>query len=330
MKIRRCILAAVAALSLTVAYNGTAEAHSSISKRQGASLTTLVNNSNLVFHGEVLGVDYRLAEPDRTGRRMPHTLVTYRVGKILRGDYKGETIVLKFVSGTDGAGGFIQGAGVPLFQKGDEDFLFLRSNGATGCPIVACEWGRFRILEGGVYDGLGRPLVSSRRGRLQSAGVTAEPFLKFAYPRPPFENLLKRPDVQRIIKEKGVSIDEAKAEYEKNAPEQILIGLLLPAVQRGDRARSGIVSTLPDIKPIPLKLDAWLEIVKKAADGSVRKPVEIVSWDPKAPIVFSSSLRLKPKILPPPKKAPDPKTEQERRERAALLKNGNNPVIPLR
>ena len=37
-------------------------------------------------------------------------------------------------------------------MEGDEDILFVAGNGENGCPIVMCEFGRYRVLDGVVYE----------------------------------------------------------------------------------------------------------------------------------------------------------------------------------
>ena len=70
---------------------------------------------------------------------MPYTFVTYKVTKVMQGS-AGRSLTLRFAGGADGRGGFVDVTGVPTFEVGDDDILFVKGNGSDGCPA-----GRMRV-----------------------------------------------------------------------------------------------------------------------------------------------------------------------------------------
>ena len=191
-------------------------------------LRHLVSNSNLIFSGRVTQVDYSMPADDPGSVSVPYTIVTYTMDRVLLGHMREETnFSMRLLGGSDGQGGFLAIGGVPRFQLGDEDFLFVASNGEMGCPLVLCEGGRYRILNGRTYNYQGVPVRTINRTHLIASGKPISQFRTFSYPVPEFDDLLRNPEVQRLADElrdkSGISLQELRERYSKEAPRKITI-----------------------------------------------------------------------------------------------------------
>src|SRR5262245_46957716 len=66
-----------------------------------SSVDTMLQQADLVFDGVVTDRQYRFStkstdsDPDPT----PYTFVTYRINSILKGNYQGNTVILRFMGG---------------------------------------------------------------------------------------------------------------------------------------------------------------------------------------------------------------------------------------
>lgn len=127
-------------------------------------LDEAVQNADLVFEGEVVGVEYASSmnngqgelDPDADGTpdrgELPHTFVTYQIREAFKGNYEAETVTLRFLGGVDPTPDPVDGYEItevsqyPEFDLGDQDLVFMRGNTEKGCPIVDCSSGRFRVL----------------------------------------------------------------------------------------------------------------------------------------------------------------------------------------
>jgi len=117
----------------------------------------LAQSADLVFHGEVISVEHRMSEAsDDRPDPSPHTFVTYHVTKVMKGHVDGDTITLRFLGGPIDSDRYFKLAGVPLFDKGDEDVLMVKDNLKSECPLVDCATGRFRFIEGMVVNDRGQ------------------------------------------------------------------------------------------------------------------------------------------------------------------------------
>ena len=149
MHSKKLILIAMSILATSTISCGTLAQDTVIAGNKLSNLELLLDRSRMVFVGQVVGVDYRLSETRFEDEvSLPYTIVTYEIDKILHGAPLGGTYSMRFLGGSDGRGGFMTVSKVPLFQVGDEDLLFVSGNGEDGCPLVLCEWGRYRILGG--------------------------------------------------------------------------------------------------------------------------------------------------------------------------------------
>jgi hypothetical protein len=129
----------------------------------------LVSKASLVFQGIVTRVEYRISDVEGPNvERLPHTFVTFRIEKLYKGKSEsGRTITLRFQGGPDGQGNTVFVSGIPLFDAGDRDILFVAKNGEAWCPLVGWEQGRFRIVNDEVFSDDGREVLISEKGNLQ-------------------------------------------------------------------------------------------------------------------------------------------------------------------
>lgn len=119
-----------------------------------------IRQADFIFEGTVTQINHRNAEPSGVNQvRIPHTFVTFQIQRIFKGSSAaGNTITLRFRGGPDGMGRTLSISGIPQFQLGDREILFVRRNGVDFCPIVGWEQGRLRVVRGNVFDEHGREL----------------------------------------------------------------------------------------------------------------------------------------------------------------------------
>lgn len=117
----------------------------------------LVKESELIFEGTVTEVAYRLSDKvDEKDSQIPFTFVKFKIEKILKGKTDDrEFITLRFAGGYEGEKTYLRILGIPLFDKGDHDILFVIGNGKRICPLVGWNQGRFRIIDKVVYSDSG-------------------------------------------------------------------------------------------------------------------------------------------------------------------------------
>lgn len=120
------------------------------------NIVDLSRSAELVFRGTVLAVGYRNSEPPMV---FPHTFVRFHVDDVLKGKDPGSTLTLRFAGGWHGGGSEMSFlADHTLFDPGDQDILFVANNLTRACPLVNCEGGRIRLIDGLVYAETGREL----------------------------------------------------------------------------------------------------------------------------------------------------------------------------
>lgn len=214
------LVAALAAALMVTAPQITVQAHSVADPSAIGDVGKLVAASNLVFHGKVKAIVYRSGKAGNG--TIPYTFVTYAVDETLMGNPRPE-VTMRFVGGSDGQGGFVAAEGVPSFSLGDEDILFVANNGSAGCPLVLCEFGRYRVYGGNVYEAHGSPVLSVVKGRIQSGGAGPAALQTISYPAPSFDDMIKNPAAMARIKSLGMTLDQARARYEREAPKTITI-----------------------------------------------------------------------------------------------------------
>jgi len=333
MVFNRSILARAATLVATLACGLAAHSHSTVGSDEGGNLAQLVEHSNLVLVGSVARVEYRRAEM-ADGSALPVTFVTYEVAEVLRGE-SAKSITLRFVGGSDGRGGFVEANGVPQFQPGERDILFVEGNGEKECPLVLCEWGRYRLNERGVYNTHGSPVRALIKGEAIARGRPDESFLTLSYPAPAFDELIQNPEVQAQIKQMGIDPESLRARYEADAPKEIVFTRALETPtpdtgkdqlvkSDGPPARGGP----PDeISEGPVTFELFTAQLKSLIDVAERKPEPVRSIDVDVPVRLPAPKDLAPREQPAVRASPSA-SAQERAELEALRKQDNNPVIP--
>lgn len=264
--------AAALLLAVTVA-----QAHAPFDQKVVGDVALLVNSAGLIVHGKVAKVTYVNAA-SRAGRAQPHTFVTYDLGEVLfpATQVQRSQLTLRFAGGPDGQGRFLDVGGVPKFMVGDEDVLFVAENGEGGCALVLCEFGRFRVLDDLVYEAHGSPVLKMSVRRISTDGFGPPELQKFAFPAPAFDDLIKNPSALRVLKEMGLTVDEARQKYEAEAPKEIL-------VDEGVSGRPG--------KPqLGAKSSFVMETLRQA----------IALYDPKTPEIIADAVPDKPFSVPVP------------------------------
>ena len=327
----------LAALAAGPWFASRALAHGDIGSEKGGDLARLAEYSNLVFIGRVVKVDYRLSNPRAgEGVGLPHALVIYEVDSVLRGQAPGKTLTMRFIGGPDGRGRFVGVSGVPQFQPGEQDLLFVSSNGERDCPLVMCEWGRFRVLRAGVYNNHGFPVRAVDKTNAIARGLPPKEFLTFRYPAPKFDELIKNPEVQALMKRQKMSLEEMRRRYEAEAPKQIELSRGIPAASdkekdssaaTGAEQRSAIAMTPEGLPEGPIAIEEFTAIVKRIVEQVKRPAAPIRSIDPNAAIMTSSGKEQRPSRAEPGRVQAAPSTKEEAAELEALTKRDYNPVL---
>jgi hypothetical protein len=254
-----------------------AQAHAPFDQSTVGDVKLLVSGAKLIVHGKVSKVTY-VNGTSRAGRPQPHTFVTYDLGEVLfpKGEGERSQVTLRFVGGPDGQGRFLDVGGVPKFMAGDEDILFISENGEEGCALTLCEFGRFRVLDGLVYEAHGLPVVNITLRRISTEGFGPPELQKFSFPAPEFDELIKNPSVQRLLKQSGMTVDEARKKYLAEAPKVIQMDEGVSG--RPSKVRFGAKSSLV------------LETLRQA----------IALYDPKTPEPIVDAVPDKPFTVPAP------------------------------
>jgi hypothetical protein len=166
----------VALLAITVSA-------ASASTQRPKTLDSLLVEAELIFSGTVLAIDHRESSIGAAEHvALPHTFVSYRVDHVLRGAATvGSSITLRYLGGPASSDRILKVSGVPEFEVGDQDLLFVRRNGISPCPLVGWEQGRFRIVRGGVFDEFGREIWLTPNAQLVRGEVAIDVHAPF-YP----------------------------------------------------------------------------------------------------------------------------------------------------
>ena len=129
-------------------------------------LAAMAADANLVFQGKVVGIDYRGSQAGRNQRSIPHTFVTFEVEDVIYGRAPRRKFTVRFLGGPGERGNIMVSDYLPHFDIGDKDILFVSGNGVGECPLVNCADGRFRVIDGMVYNEYGQKLLQDREGRI--------------------------------------------------------------------------------------------------------------------------------------------------------------------
>lgn len=204
-----------------------------------ADLNELAAASRFIVHSRVSKVEYAMSEAAKGQGGVPHTVVTFDVVKSLQGSAGAASFTLRFIGGPDGQGRFMQASNVPIFQMGDEDILFVAGNGTKGCALAGCADGRYRVLNGLVYDGTGTPVLSVDSNHVVASGEMPAELGTVRYPRPSFDALMKNREARELLARQGMSVAEARQQYEAHAPAVIEMSMVSGGRPVSDRGGQG-------------------------------------------------------------------------------------------
>ncbi|MFM8618856.1 MAG: hypothetical protein ACKOE8_09035 [Opitutaceae bacterium] len=137
-----CLLATVPAVATTV---------------EPPDFPKLVARAASVFRGEVIGLRSELVT--RGAERAIFTHVTFRVTEVIRGAPLPAEVTLEFLGGTVGELS-LDVAGMPRFEPGAREIVFVERAGPQICPLVAMAYGRYRVLR----DAAGAEYVARDNG----------------------------------------------------------------------------------------------------------------------------------------------------------------------
>lgn len=165
------LAAAILTLGLVIAIPQTYASHA-----DGTNTSDLVHKADLIFEGKVVEVDYRTSDVLQAGDvAMPHTYVTYEITRNFKGrSSQDKLITLRFRGGPDDAGNTLIIPGVPLFQVGDQDIVFVRGNGVEISPVVGGNFGRFRISKDAVHSDAWQEIWLRSNGQLDQGNFNED------------------------------------------------------------------------------------------------------------------------------------------------------------
>ncbi|OZG74214.1 hypothetical protein BTA51_04130 [Hahella sp. CCB-MM4] len=247
--------------------------------------------SDLVFKGRVVGIDYRESEGKGEQKPLPFTFVTYAIEEVLFGQYSESTLTLRFLGGMTKSGEIMMNTSAPSFDMGDEDILFVQDNGRSECPLVECSNGRLRVIHGAIYNEYGQAVLQDRKGGM----------------------VLGRSE--NLDEVNTYQIGERK--FQRNINRKL--------VQEGD----GEASTSKAMAGIQLQAGNISGLVREHIfKANARDPYgmskQVRNLDMTAPITAPQA---RPVALPEPKSQAQAPTNEDPAELEAIQHNGGNPVL---
>jgi hypothetical protein len=252
--------------------------------------------------------------------------VTYDVIRSVRGVASSGSFTLRYIGGPDGRGHFLRASNVPIFQTGDEDILFVQSNGANGCPLVTCIEGRFRVLNGALYDGTGVPVQGiDGNNRVMARGNPPAEFGKISYPAPAFDELLKNPEVRDIINKQGLSVEEARRRYEAQASATVEMAASAGGATGSDSAgysgrQAATEGTQPQREARAMSVANFVAAVQAVPASASKAASAFQSLEPDAQIAAPSPRPVAPAAAPA-RSIAAPRTPADMAEERALPKD---------
>ncbi|MBE9214486.1 hypothetical protein IQ247_17730 [Plectonema cf. radiosum LEGE 06105] len=309
-----------------------AESHIPTNASEVSNLTSKLANSDAVVYGVVSNVEYQMSsEKGEFAESLPYAFVTYKIRQVIAGEKTEEEVTLRFIGGPDGQGDFLEVTGVPAFQVGQQDILFIQNNGEDDCPLVHCGNGRFQIYENRVYDSHGVPVVGIVKGVVEAKGLPQPALLQVSYPAPSFDDLLKREDIKEILSKVAPqgNIDILRERYQKEAPKTIdFTTELAQATKDQDSGSESTPSSQPRLSTEgAIPLDKFIEVLQKQASSIKGTGRKVISVNPKEPFNANVLVPTKPSealVRETPKLE---ETDQDKRERLLLEKQDFNPVL---
>ena len=261
-------------------------------------LDNMAAASDLVFQGEVVDIAYKGSSGSKGQNSLPHTFVTYAVNDIIYGNAGSENrkkFTLRFMGGPTDNGNFMMVDQLPKFNVGDTDVLFVKNNGVGDCPLVECANGRFRVVDGMVYNEYGQQLVENKSGKLTLGKLEN---------RSEFNTFKIGDQIIKRIKHTSNSKEEGNSEPDQRETSP---STHLDVASFVNSARNTLSQKLPN--------DQYGK-KKVAHHADINKPFSVASLLP---------ARAK-NIVAEPKEAIT-QNKQERGEIEALKKNDGNPVL---
>lgn len=143
---------------------------------QDATFEERVEAADAAFTGVVESVTYAQSSPGEGMVELPHTFVTWKVENSLKGNVP-EHLTLRFFGGPLPDGRLVVPSDFPDFEVGDHDVLLVDGR-ESGCPLVDCAAGRFRLLGDKVVSDNGNLLTITEDGHLRPGPVMADPRLE--------------------------------------------------------------------------------------------------------------------------------------------------------
>lgn len=132
----------------------------------------LVGKADSIVRGEVTAIRSEWTGLGETRRIV--TLVTVRIERTLVGQVDPDhTVELEFLGGTVGVE-TLEVSGMPRFQVGSRDILFVQKNGSQMCPLVGFNHGRYLIVPGKDAQ-QGATIARNNRVPLESVGEVVLP-----------------------------------------------------------------------------------------------------------------------------------------------------------
>ena len=118
----------------------------------------MTDRAELIFVGKVVSsrAEWRTVGTDR----VIFTLVEFERQEVLKGE-AGVSVTLQFLGGTVGDV-TLEIAGVPKFNAGDREFLFVEGNGVQFCPLVGVFHGKFGVRKD---EKTGRDILVMHNGK---------------------------------------------------------------------------------------------------------------------------------------------------------------------
>jgi len=185
-------------LGLALTFNASAESD--------LDLDTLSQDAEYVFKGTVVDVQYRQSEgTPENPEGIPHTFVTYKVDEEYKSQGQNSEVTLRFTGGVIDEDKIMLNDSMPLMDIGDKDLLFVAGNGQKPCPLVNCKQGRFREIDGYMFDDDGSTIVLDDEGSLKKG------------------KSVKLDDVSHHKFQEGleITVEEAELENEAESIEQL-------------------------------------------------------------------------------------------------------------
>src|SRR5688572_16611277 len=108
------------------------------------SFPELVGEADAIYRGRVSAIQAKRVELPNGEGSVIKTFVTLVVERVLKGPER-EEVTLEFLGGTVGDES-ITVSGMPKFNLGAKEIVFVQKNGQQFCPLVGLMHGRYRVL----------------------------------------------------------------------------------------------------------------------------------------------------------------------------------------